>query len=122
MADMCFVANDNMDIAYKTYIEGAPDLVVEIVSPESTARDWHDKYFEYEAAGIPEYLIIDKLSPRIALFRLGNDGRYSGVPEKDGKLHIASLPGFWIEPDWFFQTPLPSALAILRKLGLVKQG
>lgn len=40
-------------------IEGAPDLVVEILSPGTASKDWSHKRWAYAAAGVPEYLIVD---------------------------------------------------------------
>ena len=39
-------------------IGGAPDLVVEILSPGTASKDLTIKRWTYEAAGIPEYLIV----------------------------------------------------------------
>ncbi|MDZ7360066.1 MAG: Uma2 family endonuclease [candidate division KSB1 bacterium] len=58
--DVVFVETSRRNIVRETYIDGAPDLVVEFVSPESTIRDWHEKYIEYETAGVREYWIIDQ--------------------------------------------------------------
>jgi len=40
-------------------IEGAPDLVVEILSPGTASKDFLRKRWACEAAGIPEYLVVD---------------------------------------------------------------
>jgi len=40
-------------------IEGAPDVVVEILSPRTASKDRSRKQWAYEAAGVPEYLIVD---------------------------------------------------------------
>ena len=40
-------------------IEGTPDLVVEILSPSTAGKDVTRKWWLYEAAGVPEYLIVD---------------------------------------------------------------
>ena len=40
-------------------IEGPPDLVVEILSPRTAAKDLNRKWWLYEEAGVPEYLIVD---------------------------------------------------------------
>ena len=39
--------------------EGAPDLVIEILSPSTRARDFLIKYKEYQRAGVKEYWIVD---------------------------------------------------------------
>src|SRR4051794_9315190 len=58
--DLMFIANEHLDRLTPTYLDGAADLVVEIVSPESTVRDRRDKLHEYEAAKIPEYWLLDQ--------------------------------------------------------------
>ena len=57
-------------------IEGAPDLVVEILSPSTASRDLTRKWWLYEAAGIPEYLIVDPGERIGKLLRL-EAGRYT---------------------------------------------
>ena len=56
-------------------IEGAPDLVVEILSPSTGGRDWSIKRWAYEAAGVPEYLIVDPDEQLGVLLRL-EGGRF----------------------------------------------
>ncbi len=56
-------------------IEGVPDLVVEILSPGTAGKDVTRKRWSYEAAGIPEYLIVDPTVRVGVLLRL-EDGRY----------------------------------------------
>jgi Uma2 family endonuclease len=51
-------------------VEGAPDLVVEILSPRTAQKDWTSKRWAYEAAGVPEYLIVDPDERVGVLFRL----------------------------------------------------
>jgi len=56
-------------------IEGAPDLVVEILSPGTAQKDWTHKRWAYEAAGIPEYLIVNPDS-RVTVRLYLEGGRY----------------------------------------------
>jgi len=56
-------------------IVGPPDLGVEILSPRTASRDHTRKRWLYEAAGVPEYLIVDP-DVRIALLLRLKDGRY----------------------------------------------
>lgn len=46
-------------------IEGPPDLVVEVVSDNSVAKDTQRLFQAYAAAGIPEYWIVDARGPRL---------------------------------------------------------
>lgn len=49
--------------------EVPPQLVVEIVSPESLKRDYRYKRSEYAALGIPEYWIIDPEQQKITILQ-----------------------------------------------------
>jgi Uma2 family endonuclease len=60
-------------------IEGPPDLVVEILSPSTASRDVTRKRWAYEAAGVPEHLIVDPENQVGLLFRLDAAGRYQEV-------------------------------------------
>jgi Uma2 family endonuclease len=51
-------------------IEGAPDLVVEILSPRTAGKDMTRKRWLYEASGVPEYLIVDPEEQLAVLLRL----------------------------------------------------
>ncbi len=57
--DILFVARERLDLLTNTYLNGAADLAVEIISPESRTRDRGDKFYEYEGAGVREYWLID---------------------------------------------------------------
>ncbi|MCL2855287.1 MAG: Uma2 family endonuclease [Defluviitaleaceae bacterium] len=57
-------------------IHGAPDLVVEILSPSTSGRDKKYKKDLYEREGVQEYWIVDTKSRDIEVFIL-RDGRYS---------------------------------------------
>jgi Uma2 family endonuclease len=120
LADLTFVARDRLPIVHPTYIDGAPDLVIEFVSEESTERDWREKYWEYEAAGVKEYWIIDQRLKRMELYILAEDNKYVPAEEQDGKLYSKVLPGFWLRPEWFWQKSMPNVLQILREMGFFK--
>ncbi len=57
------------------YHAGAPNLVIEILSPGSATRDRRDKLALYERFGVPDYLIVDPLENYIEHYRL-EEGRY----------------------------------------------
>ena len=74
--DLVFVSKEREDIITPANIQGAPDLVVEILSPSSTTRDWRDKFDMYERHGVREYWIIDPDSRTAWLFAF-QDGAFS---------------------------------------------
>lgn len=114
--DIFFIANENRSHMKPTYLEGPADLVVEIISPDSRARDRGDKFFEYEAGGIPEYWLLDPVREQAEFYQLGANGIYRLVPaDAEGKYHSAVLHGLWLQVEWLWETPLPSLLNVLKQ-------
>lgn len=60
----------------KQGIFGAPDLVIEIVSPDSGKRDRWDKKSVYEKFGVKEYLIVEPEGQYIEQYILSDAGKY----------------------------------------------
>jgi Uma2 family endonuclease len=107
--DLLVVLNENTHRIKATYVEGPADIVVEIVSPESTDRDRGTKLSEYEAAEVPEYWLIDPLRTEANVYRLGDDGRYHPLPrDSEGRLASQVLPGFALHPDLLWREELPT--------------
>lgn len=65
-------------------------LAVEVISPESTIRDRHEKVRLYAAAGVAAYWVIDPLREKITLTELllGPKGEYEPSVETDGLVTI----------------------------------
>ena len=59
----------------KNYVEGAPDLAVEVLSPSTMRYDRGKKKDAYEAAGVPEYWLVDWQHKSIEVYLL-EDGHY----------------------------------------------
>ena len=57
--DLLFVSNERQDIVTHANIQGAPDLVVEILSPSTSSRDWNEKRELYAKHGVKEYIVMD---------------------------------------------------------------
>lgn len=60
-------------------MSGAPDLVIEIVSPDSGLIDRRRKFDLYERFGVTEYWIVDQDEKVVEVYRLGDDGTYRRV-------------------------------------------
>ena len=109
--DLLFLANDHLHRLKPTYLDGPADLVIEILSPESIGRDRGEKFVEYESASIPEYWMIDPRARRFEQYILNDQKRFAPVLwGSSGKIQSKVIPGFWLEVEWLWQDPLPSAL------------
>lgn len=115
--DLQVVLNEHADRIQKTKILGKADIVIEVVSLESTDRDYGRKFTEYEAAGVPEYWIIDPLRQETRFFRLTNEGFYASQPlNEQGEYASPILPGLRLPTDWLWQTTPPGPIAIGEKM------
>ena len=72
--DLIFVSNERADILTPANIQGAPDLVVEILSPSTAARDKTFKRSLYARHGITEYWMVNLTEKTITILRLGERG------------------------------------------------
>jgi Uma2 family endonuclease len=118
--DILFVATPNLSRLKSTYLDGPADLVVEIISPDSRARDRGEKFYEYEQGGVREYWLIDPLRKQAEFYQPGADGIYRLVPIGENSVYrSAVLNGLWLKVDWLWQDPLPPLLSVLKKWRLV---
>jgi Uma2 family endonuclease len=118
LPDLLFVAKERRDLITEMYLEGPPDLIVEVVSPDSQSRDRHEKFLEYEAAGVREYWMIDFTAEEVEVHTLDGDGRYRAIPAYEGRVASTVLPGFWIKTEWLWQRPPRSEWETLREFSL----
>jgi Uma2 family endonuclease len=115
--DLMFVRREHLDRVKPTYVDGLADLVVEIVSLDSVARDRGDKFYEYERAGIPEYWLIDPDRERAELYELDPDGRYRlALGGRTGIYRSTVLDSFPLDLEWLWQQPPPKPFDIAGKL------
>ena len=90
-------------------VSGAPDLVVEVLSPSTAARDKKQKRRLYQVAGVPQYLVIDPANFCVELYILGSDGRYPApeVLDAGDVLTLQIAPDFTLTLSNIFGWPLP---------------
>ncbi|MCG8584729.1 MAG: Uma2 family endonuclease [Pirellulales bacterium] len=117
--DLLFVVKARLELMTTNHVEGAPDLIVEIVSPDSVSRDWREKYLEYEQAGVREYWVIDPMQRLAEFYVLGEDGKYGMIEPMDGKITSSVLLGFWIKVEWLWPDTRPKVRDALRQIGVL---
>lgn len=117
--DLIHLAREHLDRLRPTYLDGPADLVVEIVSPESVGCDRGEKFTEYEAAGIPEYWLVDPQRRWAEFYRLEGERYHMAFQGAERRYDSAVLPGFWLRVEWLWQDPLPPVLDVLRQLGVI---
>lgn len=118
--DILFVSNENLHRLQPTFLDGPADLVIEIISPESRARDRGAKFYEYEQGGVREYWLIDPIRKRAEFYQLDAEGIFQLMPaDVDGIYRSAALEGFWIRVEWLWQHPKPPLLSVLKAWGMV---
>ncbi|MFP4600285.1 MAG: Uma2 family endonuclease [Persicimonas sp.] len=104
--DLTFVSKERLRELYDGHcITGAPDLVVEVLSPATESRDRHRKRELYSEAGVPWLLLVEPKGQVVEVLRLGEEGRYiiENSAAEDDVLTVGLFPGLEIDLSkvWF---------------------
>jgi Uma2 family endonuclease len=93
--DAIFISRERSAIIRENFVEGAPDLVLEVLSPSNWFDDRREKFEIYARAGVREYWIADPKAHTIEVFALRN-GAYEllGKSGLDECARSEVLPGF----------------------------
>ena len=101
--DLLFVARGHEDRIREEGIFGAPDLVVEILSPATESRDRGYKRTLYARHGVREYWIVDPQARRVEVYTLTSQGLTLWQTFGPGQtLRSALLPEFTLPVDEVF--------------------
>ena len=93
--DLLFVSNERVHILTPANIQGAPDLVVEILSPSTAERDRTFKRTLYAMHGVNEYWMVDPDEKTITVLLPGESGfEVAGIYGEGETLTSATLRGF----------------------------
>jgi Uma2 family endonuclease len=101
--DLLFVSSHRSHILTRENVRGAPDLVVEILSPATAERDRTIKLDLYAQHGVKEYWIVDSDARTITiLVRRESRFEVAGIYREGQTLRSPTLAGFTIELDGIF--------------------
>ncbi len=100
--DLCVVC-DLEKLADGQSCNGAPDLIIEILSPGNSKKEMKNKYELYEEAGVKEYWIVNPLDENVLIYVL-KDGVYSSLkPVVDDDIKSVLFPDLKIHTDDIFR-------------------
>ena len=83
---------------------GAPDLIIEVISPSAGRKDRLEKFNKYEQAGVREFWVVEPEEKLISVFMLGENRRY-GRPEiytEGDQINVGLFPGLTIDLETIF--------------------
>jgi len=97
--DIVFILKERKEIIKEKYIDGAPDLVIEIISKGTKNRDLKIKKKIYEQFKVKEYWIVYPKEKKIEVYVLNENGKYElfTSAEKEGKVKSKLLKSFEID-------------------------
>ena len=104
--DLLFVRQENFSIIKNDGVHGAPDLVIEILSPSTAYYDMKTKKDVYERIGVREYWIVDPIDHSVECFENSEGGFAThALLKKIGKVCSFVVPQFCIDLQELFATP-----------------
>jgi Uma2 family endonuclease len=103
--DILYISGQRKNDLIKDHIEGAPDFVIEILSPTNAYYDLRQKKDIYEKYGVKEYIIIDPVAQNADLYAL-KDGVYylHQKVQKDEQLNSIVIPGLILDLTMIFKS------------------
>jgi Uma2 family endonuclease len=125
LAAQKFSAEPDLQIILKTnpnelkpiMVDGPADICIEVIAPKSTAKDRGRKFEVYEAAGVPEYWILDPIRTDSLFHRLNGEGYYIWqMPDADGYYRTPLLPDFALHVPTLWLDKLPTTQAIIQQV------
>jgi Uma2 family endonuclease len=112
--DLQVILPDRTHFIQENQVAGPANLVVEIVSPESSRRDRGDKHEEYEQGGVDEYWIVDPQRKEALFYVRGTDDLFHLTLPVDGIYTSTVLPKLKLWVDLLWQDKLPTPTEIVR--------
>jgi len=101
--DLIYLSKERLDLVREGMVQGAPDLVVEILSPATAGRDQTYKRTLYARSGVREYWLADPETQTIEVLTLGPQGyQLAGRYERGQKLRSPLLRDLSIALDEIF--------------------
>ncbi len=108
--DIVFISNEKLNRVKETYLDGAPDLAIEIPSQSTKRFDLGIKLVRYFEHGTGEVLFIEPDEKWVRLYNKPDEF----IEKREGSLKLETIRNFSFEVDWLWN--LPSEFECLRKV------
>ncbi len=115
MPDLLFVRQDRLDIVRQKAVYGAPDLVIEIVSPNDRPSDLRALEADYIRLGVPEIIFIDQKKETVRIVRRREDGYVEEIIEA-GPVEFETIAGIRLDAACLLREPRPDVYDTLTHL------
>ncbi len=125
MPDLAFYRAGREADLRDTYAAGAPDLVVEVLSPRTAERDVGPKFAEYEQHGVIEYWVLDPETLAHRFYRRQGEilteyadetENTAGTGGAAATIHSETVPGFFVRREWLTPAAVPKIDAALTEI------
>jgi len=115
LPDLLFVRQDRMEIVKQKAVYGAPDLVMEVISPGDRPSDVIALETDYRSIGVAEIVFIDQRKRAVRLLRR-RESEYAEEVMTAGAIVLETLGSLRLELDWLFLEPRPRRRATVESL------
>jgi len=98
--DVMFIGTASLNRVTRNYLDGPPDVAIEIISPNMRAYDLEEKLHAYDEGGVREYWVLDPIERRAHFFRRGGQ---SLEPVAIGDEFVSdAMGGFRLKLEWLW--------------------
>jgi len=115
LPDVIFVREENRAIVQQKAIYGAPDLIIEIVSPNDRPSEISRLEANYRTIGVPEIVFVDCQAQRVRIVRK-RDADYDEETITRGDIILETMGNVILQAEWLLHEPRPDAYDTLHLL------
>ena len=95
--DILYISKERLAINKKSYVDGSPDFIIEILSKGTLRQDVGKKFNDYEKYGVKEYWIINPDSLEVSEFYYLVDDKYEQFEPENNILKSKVIEGFEVD-------------------------
>ena len=115
LPDLAFYRTERLGQIRDNHIEGAPDLVVEALSPRTANRDTGPKFAAYEEHGVTEYWILDPATLAHRFYRRQGEILIE-YGEEAARIESQVVRGFFVRREWLHPDSHPTLADALARI------